>query len=64
MGLEFINGRPCIIFWPSINELNDRVADGTCLTCGFTVGREGYGEVTFLGETDVYGLNLDQIGKY
>ena len=29
----------------------------------FIVGREGYGEVKFIGETDVFGLNLDEIGK-
>jgi nuclear pore complex protein Nup98-Nup96 len=30
----------------------------------FIVGREGYGEVKFLGRTNVADLNLDEIGKY
>ena len=38
------------------------VKNEQCLVRDFVVGREGYGEVKFLGITDVYGLNLDEIG--
>ena len=36
---------------------------GQCLVKNFIVGREDYGEVKFLGVTDVKDLNLDKIGK-
>ena len=36
--------------------------DGKCLVENFVVGREDYGEVKFLGVTDVQDLNLDEIG--
>ena len=35
-----------------------------CLVKDFIVGREDYGEVKFLGETDVKDLNLDKIGMF
>ena len=37
---------------------------GECLVNNFIVGREDYGEVKFLGLTDVRDLNLDEIGKF
>ena len=49
---------------PSLDQL-DLMADqkrGKCVVEGFTVVREGYGKIHFLGTTDVYGLNLDQLG--
>jgi len=46
---------------PSISTLDQQVVDGQCLVRDFTVGREGYGEVKFLGVTNVYELNLDTI---
>lgn len=49
---------------PTISELktlfNDR---GECLLKEFTVGHEKYGSVTFYGQMNVAGLNLDQISK-
>ena len=35
-----------------------------CMVQGFTVGRRGFGQVHFPGKTDVYGLNLDELGKF
>ena len=35
--------------------------ENRCLVENFTVGRHGYGNVCFLGVTDVYGLDLDKI---
>ena len=50
---------------PPIDELNDRVSDdGECNVENFLVGREDYGEVKFLGITNVKDLNLDEIGKF
>lgn len=46
---------------PSIDSLDDQVRDDQCLVRDFTVGREGYGEVKFLGVTNVYNLDLDKI---
>jgi len=48
---------------PALSELDERVNEDQCqcLVQGFTVGREGYGEVKFLGVTDIYGMNLDEI---
>jgi len=45
---------------PSMCELST-TKHCNCLIDGFTVGREGYGEITFLGLTDIQGLNLDEI---
>ena len=47
---------------PSIDELDDLVEDGCCVVTGFTVGRQGYGEIHFPDKTDVFGMNLDQLG--
>jgi len=46
---------------PSLLDLEELTSEGQCLVRDFTVGREGYGEVKFLGITDVYGLDLDKI---
>lgn len=54
--------RPEYYTRPSIPNLDIQVNDGHCSVRDFTVGRDGYGEVRFLGVTDVYGLNLDEIG--
>ncbi len=50
---------------PPLDELA-RLTDerGRCEVDGFTVGREGYGNVFFPGVTDVSGFNLDDIGLY
>ena len=37
--------------------------NGDCIVTDFVVGRYGYGNVFFPGETNVAGLNLDEIGK-
>lgn len=49
---------------PPINKLDDYVCGETCNVPNFTVGREGYGNVYFPDSFDVYGLNLDEIGKF
>ena len=50
---------------PSVARLNKMVDEkGQCLVKDFIVGREDYGEVKFLGETDVKDLNLDKIGMF
>jgi len=36
-------------------------SDGKCLVEGFTVGREGYGNIHYPGITDITDLNLDEI---
>jgi len=48
---------------PSLDKLDDFVCDETCIVPNFTVGREGYGNVYFPDSFDIYGLNLDEIGK-
>ena len=59
---KIILRRPEYYTKPNIHQLDEIVKDNTCITRDFIVGREGYGEITFLGVTDVYGLNLDEIG--
>jgi hypothetical protein len=44
-------------------ENDEGVMRKICPVENFVVGREGYGNVMFPGETDVAGLNLDEIGK-
>ncbi|XP_065058419.1 nuclear pore complex protein Nup98-Nup96-like [Rhopilema esculentum] len=54
--------RPEYYTIPSTKELNKMdLSDGKCLVENFIVGREDYGEVKFLGTTDVKDLNLDKI---
>ena len=49
---------------PPLDELDSLVEEGgVCEVEGFTVGRTGYGEVHFPGNTNVYGLNIDQLGE-
>jgi len=49
---------------PSLNELNSLFNDkGQCILKQFTVGHEKYGSVTFYGEINIAGLNLDEISK-
>ena len=38
--------------------------DSEVIVGDFVVGREGYGMVKFLGDCNVTGLNLDEIGKH
>lgn len=48
---------------PSMKELEKLVdRSGDCFVDGFTVGRTGYGSVYWPGETNVAGLNLDELG--
>ena len=54
--------RPEYFTRPSFSELDAKVNGESCIVKDFTVGREGYGEVVFLGNTNVYGLDLDKIG--
>lgn len=49
---------------PAVDKLDDYVRGETCVVPHFTVGREGYGNVYFPDSFDVYGLNLDEIGKF
>lgn len=47
---------------PSLEELCRMTdSEGICLVENLTIGREGYGSVFFPGETDLTGLNLDEI---
>lgn len=50
---------------PSLDELRNYFNEhGQCLLKEFTVGREHYGSVTFLGtKLNVAGLDLDRLGK-
>uniref|UniRef100_A0A1L8DWH8 Nuclear pore complex protein Nup98-Nup96 n=1 Tax=Nyssomyia neivai TaxID=330878 RepID=A0A1L8DWH8_9DIPT len=46
---------------PSLDDLVKNIKDGkSCIVNNFTIGREGYGNVFFNEEMDVYGLNLDE----
>lgn len=49
---------------PSIEKLDDYVCGESCVVPNFTVGRHGYGNVYFPESFDIYGLDLDDIGKY
>lgn len=55
--------RPGYYTIPPLDKLDDYVCGETCIVPNFTVGREGYGNVYFPDSFDVYGLNLDDIGK-
>ena len=48
---------------PSCDELDEMVDDGRCVVDGFTIGRRGFGEIHFPDKTDVYGMDLDQLGE-
>jgi hypothetical protein len=49
---------------PTLSELKSLFNDkGQCILKQFTVGHEIYGSVTFYGQIDVAGLNLDEISK-
>ena len=49
---------------PPLVELDERVDKGEILKINdFIVGRKEYGEVCFVGETDVTGLDLDNLSK-
>ena len=46
---------------PSLERLAKMPASQLRAVRGFRVGRTGYGEITWLGETDVTGVDLDSI---
>jgi hypothetical protein len=49
---------------PTITELKSLFNDkGQCMVKQFTVGHEKYGSVTFYGDINLAGLNLDEISK-
>lgn len=49
---------------PTLSELKSLFNDkGQCILKQFTVGHEIYGSVTFYGQFNVAGLNLDGISK-
>ena len=48
---------------PPLDELDSMSTDDSCLVQNFTIGRKGYGEIHFPGRTDVFGMNLAEIGK-
>ena len=55
--------RPGYYTIPSLEELVEFVNDrGECWVENFAIGREGYGNVCFPGDTNVASLNLDDIG--
>ena len=57
--------RPEYYTIPAIEELNEMIdSNGEVWVNDFIVGRQGYGQVKFLGKTDVADLNLDEIGEY
>jgi len=45
---------------PTLTEIQPD-GDGSCMVEGFTVGREGYGNIHYPGVTNLAGLNLDEI---
>ncbi|XP_051168766.1 nuclear pore complex protein Nup98-Nup96-like [Leptopilina boulardi] len=45
---------------PPLEKIDDYVHEQTCIVPNFTVGRKGYGKVSF-SECDIFGLNLDEI---
>ena len=50
---------------PNASELKTLFNNkGECILKQFTVGHEIYGSVTFYGQINVAGLNLDEISKY
>ncbi|XP_078323949.1 nuclear pore complex protein Nup98-Nup96-like isoform X3 [Crassostrea virginica] len=54
--------RPGYYTIPPIEELCELVDEnGDCFVEGFTVGREGYGNIFFPGQINVANLNLDEI---
>jgi hypothetical protein len=49
---------------PTTSELKSLFDDkGQCMVKQFTVGHEKYGSVTFYGQINVAGLDLDRISK-
>nr|XP_045624502.1 nuclear pore complex protein Nup98-Nup96-like isoform X1 [Procambarus clarkii]XP_045624503.1 nuclear pore complex protein Nup98-Nup96-like isoform X1 [Procambarus clarkii]XP_045624504.1 nuclear pore complex protein Nup98-Nup96-like isoform X1 [Procambarus clarkii]XP_045624506.1 nuclear pore complex protein Nup98-Nup96-like isoform X1 [Procambarus clarkii]XP_045624507.1 nuclear pore complex protein Nup98-Nup96-like isoform X1 [Procambarus clarkii]XP_045624508.1 nuclear pore complex protein N len=47
---------------PSLDDLGEMVdSEGRCLVENFTVGRYGYGNVCFLGVTDIASIDLDAV---
>ncbi|XP_055893194.1 nuclear pore complex protein Nup98-Nup96-like isoform X2 [Biomphalaria glabrata] len=54
--------RPGYFTIPSLDEMMSYLDEnGDCVVDNFTVGREGYGTIFFPGETNVAGMNLDEI---
>ena len=54
--------RPEYYIRPSLDQLDQLAVDGKCLVTDFTIGRSLYGEILFPGSTDVFGMNLDELG--
>lgn len=48
---------------PPLDECDQLVEAGSCKVEGFTIAREGFGDIHYPGKTDIYGLNLDKIGR-
>ena len=49
---------------PPINELQRILADtGTCVVEDFVIGRHGFGKIFFPEQTNLAGLNLDELGE-
>ena len=56
--------RPDYFTLPSLEEMEGLMnEDGRCIVRDLVIGREGYGNVLFPGETDVTNLNLDELGE-
>ena len=56
--------RPGYYTLPPMEELGTMVDEnGLCVVENFVVGREGYGNVLWPGNTDVAYANLDNIGE-
>ena len=54
--------RPDYYIRPSLDQLDQLAMDGKCLVTDFTIGRSLCGEILFPGSTDVFGMNLDELG--
>ena len=56
--------RPGYYTLPPLDELAALMDDdGSCVVENLVVGREGFGNVLFPGQTNVSGLNLDDISE-
>ena len=59
---KIVLDRPDYYTIPPIDEIDDLESGGQCIVEGFTIGRRGFGQVHYPGKTDVYGLDLDNLG--
>ena len=55
--------RPDYWIRPSMKELARDCTDKTCIVEDLTIGRKGCGQITFFGALDIFGLDIDNLGK-